>query len=111
MNVLFVCSENRLRSPTAQVVFTKHPDLSVLSAGTNKDSDTPVSGDLIQWADVIMTMENVHRNRLSKRFRPLLKGKRVIVLQIPDDYEFMAPELVEVLKRRVPKILGVPPLD
>ena len=51
MNVLFVCSENRLRSPTVANVFAGLPGVETLSAGTNKDFDTPVSGDLIEWAD------------------------------------------------------------
>jgi predicted protein tyrosine phosphatase len=107
MNVLFVCSQNRLRSPTAEAVFASHPDLAVLSAGTNHDSETPVSGDLIEWADVVVAMEKAHRNRLSKKFRAQLKGKRLVVLDIPDEYDFMEPALVYLLKRRVSFVLGV----
>ena len=45
-------------------------------------------------------MENSHRNRLSKKFRKYLFGKRVAVLNIPDDYEYMDPALVELIKSR-----------
>ena len=38
-NVLFVCSQNRLRSPTAQQVFASHPAINVASAGTNNDAE------------------------------------------------------------------------
>lgn len=59
MNILFVCTRNRLRSPTAQSVFASHPEVTALSAGTNRDADTPVSGDLIEWAEVVVAMETV----------------------------------------------------
>ena len=102
-----MCSQNRLRSPTAQSVFSGHPQVSALSAGTNKDSETPVSGDLIEWADVIFVMEKVHKNRISKRFRELVYGKRVVVLGIQDVYEYMDSHLVKILKLRVSRLLGV----
>jgi predicted protein tyrosine phosphatase len=51
MNPLFVCSQNRLRSPTAEAVFSAYPGIKAISADTSTDSDVPVSGDLIEWAD------------------------------------------------------------
>ncbi len=107
MNVLFVCTENRLRSSTAHTVFTAHPAVTPLSAGTNRDADTAISGDLIEWADVVFYMERTHKNRVSKRFRVLLHGKRNVVLGIPDNYDFMDPELVRILRRRVCRSLGL----
>ena len=53
MNLLFVCSENRLRSPTGEEVFSKYEGINAIGAGTNSDAETPVSGDLIEWADII----------------------------------------------------------
>ena len=52
-------------------------------------------------ADLIFVMERAHRARLQRRFGPHLKGKRVICLDIPDDYDFMQPELVALLEKRV----------
>lgn len=54
MNLLFVCTENRLRSPTAEAVFSNYPGIQAIGAGTNLDAETPVSGDLVEWADVIL---------------------------------------------------------
>lgn len=105
LSVLFVCSENRLRSPTAQGVFARHLGIRCMSAGLSKDADTPISGDLVEWADLICVMESAHRRRLTKRFGALLQGKRVVVLGIPDRFEFMDPELVRILKERVPQHL------
>lgn len=106
-NVLFVCSQNRLRSPTAEQVFSHRADLEVASAGTNNDAETPLSGDLVQWADVIVVMEKQHRAKVQKRFRSLLHGKRVICLDIPDDYEFMDPALVSLFRAKLARYLPV----
>ncbi len=100
-HVLFVCGRNRLRSPKAEAVFGDYPNIEVASAGTNPDADTPLSADLVEWADIIFVMEKSHREKLSKRFRPSLRNARVICLDIPDKYKFMDPELVRILKLKV----------
>ncbi len=105
MNVLFLCSRNRLRSPTAQHVFAGVQGWEVDSAGLSPDAEHLVSSDQLDWADLILVMEPVHRRRLQQRFRPLLKGKKVGVLAIQDDYEYMQPELVELLWSRVERYL------
>lgn len=102
-NLLFVCGENRLRSPTAEVVFSEYDGIEAIGAGTNSDAETPVSGDLIEWADVILVMEKSHRNKISKKYKELLKGKKLAVLEIPDNYERMQPELIQLLKVKVPR--------
>lgn len=101
MNLLFVCSENRLRSPTGEEVFSQYEGIDAIGAGTNNDADTPVSGDLIEWADIIFVMERSHRNKVSKKFRPLLKNKRLICLDIPDEFDRMDPILVRLLEAKV----------
>lgn len=101
-NVLFICSQNRLRSPTAEQVFADWPGVETASAGVLADADVPVSQELLAWADLIFVMERAHRTRLSSRYSQWMKGKRVICLDIPDEYDFMDPALVELLKRKVP---------
>jgi predicted protein tyrosine phosphatase len=107
MNLLFVCSENRLRSPTAEAVFSEYPNVNAISAGTNLDAETTVSGDLIEWADAILVMEKSHRNKIANKFKNLLQGKKLAVLAIPDNYEFMDPELIRILKNKVPKYVPI----
>ena len=102
---LFVCSQNRLRSPTAEQVFAQRADIEVSSAGTNHDAENPLTGELVRWADVIVVMEKAHRNKLRKRFREALNGKRVICLDIPDDYDYMEPALVHLLEARMARHL------
>lgn len=104
-NVLFVCSQNRLRSPTAEQIFANHPACEVSSAGTNANADNPLTPDLVRWADIIFVMERTHRNKLQRRYRTDLKNARVICLDIPDDYEFMDEELIRLLKLKVSRHL------
>ncbi len=103
--LLFICSRNRLRSPTAESVFSEYPGLEAISAGLDNDAETPVSSDLLEWADIILVMERKHRNKLTTKFKRFLTRKKIIVLNIPDDYDYMQPELIELLRKRVPQYL------
>lgn len=103
--VLFVCSQNRLRSPTAEQVFASYPGIECSSAGTNHDADVPLTPELVEWAEIIFVMEKAHRNRLTYKFKKYLADKRVIVLGIPDEYEYMDPGLVRLLKAKVSPFL------
>lgn len=80
--------------------------LEVRSAGLDKDAVNTLSSDDLQWADIIFVMENTHLNKLSKKYSHYLRGKRVITLNIPDDYDFMDSELIEILKKSVAGYLG-----
>lgn len=102
---LFICSQNRLRSPTAEQVFASWPNVETDSAGLGGDASVPLSPEQIAWATIIFVMEKRHRNRLGERFRQHLNGKRVICLDIPDDYEYMQPELITLLKAKAGKFL------
>ncbi|GGG96028.1 low molecular weight protein tyrosine phosphatase family protein [Silvibacterium dinghuense] len=105
MNVLFICSRNRLRSPTAEELFSAYPGIETASAGTNPDAENLVSADLVEWADLIFAMEAVHKRRLNAKFGPLLKTRRIVVLSIPDKYDYMDEALVTLLKQKVSSYL------
>lgn len=107
-NVLFVCSANRLRSPTAEQVFSTWPGIETDSAGISNGAEVSLSSEQIEWADIIFVMEKAHRSKLNRKFRSSLSGKRVICLDIPDDYEFMDPVLVRILESRVGRFLSGP---
>lgn len=104
--VLFICSMNRWRSPTAEQVFAEHPGLECTSAGLNHGADNPLTPELIEWADLIFVMEREHKTKLAKAFKPYLDGKRVVCLNIPDNYKFMDPTLVKLLRSKVSGFLG-----
>jgi predicted protein tyrosine phosphatase len=97
---LFICTQNRLRSPTAEQVFASWPDVEADSAGLGNDAEVPLSTEQLDWANIIFVMEKTHRKRLSQKFRSHLNGKRVICLDIPDDFDYMQPELVRLLEAK-----------
>ncbi len=103
MRLLFVCARNRLRSPTAERVFHGVAGVEALSAGVAPDAEEPLTADLIEWADVIFVMEAAHGAKMKRAFGTQLRGKRVVCLDIGDDYTLMQPELVRLLWERVPR--------
>lgn len=101
MNVLFVCGRARRRSATAERLFADAPGWAVACAGISKDADEPLTGELVEWADAIVVMESAHRRKLQRDFGRFLSDKKVVCLDIADEYEFMQAELVELLRERV----------
>lgn len=96
--LLFVCSRNQWRSPTAEALFKGHPRYDARSAGTETGARVKVTACHIGWADVIFCMEKKHAARLAERFAAELADKPLITLRIPDDFEFMDPALVALLR-------------
>jgi len=107
LHLLFLCSRNQWRSPTAERVWGRHPGVQTRSAGLSPNARRRVSAADLVWADLICVMESEHRKRLLAEFGELLSGKVVQVLDIPDDYRFMDPELVELLEQSVAPLLGL----
>jgi predicted protein tyrosine phosphatase len=104
-HVLFICGRNRLRSPTAEAIFSGRDDVAVASAGVSPDADTPVDAELLEWADVVFVMERSHREKLNARFRAALRSTRIVCLDIPDRFAFMDPELVHLLQAKAGPLL------
>ena len=105
MNILFVCSRNKWRSPTAEAIYKNREDHAVRSAGTEPSAKVRVSPKDILWADIIFAMEKKHRERMIAKFPGETKTKRFIVLDIEDDYQYMDEELVEMIKVSVDPLL------
>ncbi|AFH50847.1 Putative protein tyrosine phosphatase [Ignavibacterium album JCM 16511] len=103
--VLFVCTQNRLRSPTAENVFSSYSGIRVKSAGLNAHAKVHLTSDLIGWSDIIFAMEKSQLEKIKKKYSEKLKGKKVICHNIPDEYDFMQPQLIEILKEKVPRHL------
>jgi predicted protein tyrosine phosphatase len=99
--ILFVCSQNRIRSLTAEKIFDGIPGLQARSAGTQPDARVVVTAGHIGWADIILVMERSHLNRLRRKFGDALADKKIIALHIPDDYHFMQAELIDELRSKV----------
>jgi len=106
MNLLFICSRNEWRSRTAETIFRNHPNHHVRSAGTSKMARIRVNRSMLAWADIIFVMESHHKKRLQETFPDLLPTSELIVLDIPDEYPFMDPDLIQDLKDCVSAYLG-----
>jgi predicted protein tyrosine phosphatase len=106
--VLFVCDENRLRSPTAERIYMHRDDLEIKSAGVNFSADKPVIRELLEWADIIFVMERRQRNVIHKRWPEIYNNKQIICLYIDDDYDYMDPVLINALTEKLIMYLGEP---
>ena len=106
--LLFVCSQNKLRSLTAEKLFEGFPLYQVRSAGTQPGARIVVTEGHIGWADMVFCMEKSHVDRLRRKFPDALEGKEVICLHIPDEYEYMQPELIDELRGRLGPYLTLP---
>ena len=105
VKVLFVCRRNQWRSPTAERMFKGHPVIVARSAGTSLSARHRISHADIGWADVILVMENKHRDRIVEEHARLVEHTPIHVLDIPDEYKYMDPELIEVLEQTVEPLL------
>ncbi len=105
-NILFVCSKNQWRSPTAEAIYWRDERVSVRSRGTAKAAVQTIRSSDIVWADAILVMEDKHRQRIQADFPGESKFKPMYVLDIPDDYQFMDDELVELIKSATDPIIG-----
>lgn len=100
VRALFVCSQNRIRSPAAEVAFKGLPGVQVLSAGTDADAVRPIDAQHIEWATIILGMERPHQVEVANRFGELLQGRKLVCLGIEDVYDVLEPALLRVLKMR-----------
>lgn len=98
MNSLFICSRNQWRSPTAEHIFAVGYGIATRSAGTSKHAKHTISLKDIAWADMIFVMEQKHKQNIKEKFPQPLQHKKVIVLDIPDEYLYMDEVLIELLK-------------
>ncbi|HLO48182.1 MAG TPA: hypothetical protein VK211_07140 [Kamptonema sp.] len=105
--ILFICSQNKLRSLTAEKMF-ENSSYAVKSAGTEKGARVRVTEGHIGWADAIFVMEKRHSDRLRSKYRDILTDKKIICLHIPDNYEYMEPELIEILEAKLSPYIEVP---
>jgi predicted protein tyrosine phosphatase len=96
--LLFVCSRNQWRSPTAEALFRDDPRYEARSAGTENNARIKLTAGHVGWADMIFCMEKQHAARVEERFAAELTDKPLIVLRIPDDFEFMDPALIDLLR-------------
>lgn len=99
-NILVVCGRNKKRSRTAEYVFKNDSRFSIRSAGLSPKSDRKISENDLNWADLVFVMETRQKAKVLELYRHL-ELPTIEVLHIPDDYEFMNEELVQILKDKI----------
>ena len=100
MKILFVCSANIDRSPTAELLYSGRSDLEVKSAGVSDYAMTPISLELVKWADIILCMERKHKNKIEKLFSAVMENKVIDSLDVPDIYRYMNINLVNIIREK-----------
>ena len=106
IRLLFICSRNRWRSPTAELLFKGHPHIQARSAGVSRSAVHQVTARDLEWADVVCVMESEHKKRLIEDHGNLARRKHLHVLDIPDDYEFNDPVLVQLLQQTLTPLVS-----
>ena len=104
MNLLFICSLNKQRSPTAEDLFKDSKKHTVKSAGTSLFAKKRVKVEEIEWADKIFVMEESHKKYIEKKF-PYIREKEIIILDVPDVYYRDNPWLVAILREKLREYL------
>jgi predicted protein tyrosine phosphatase len=105
LNVLFVCSRNQWRSPTAEKLYEKDEGLNVRSRGTSRNAVQTITASDIKWSSVILVMEDKHRKRILATFPDEARYKPLHVLDIPDDYRFMELDLISLISSAADPII------
>lgn len=106
LHVLFVCSRNQWRSPTAERVWKNHSGIAVRSAGTNRSARRKLTVADLRWADLILVMEEKHSARIKAEHRDEVRYKALHVLDVPDEYHFMDPDLIALLKLKIEPLIS-----
>ena len=101
MRLLFICSQNKWRSLTAERLFDGHPHHEARSAGTEPGARVRVAAGHLGWAETIFVMERRHADRLREKFADELREKTLVTLRIPDKYPFQDPALVALLREKL----------
>jgi predicted protein tyrosine phosphatase len=101
MKLLFICTENTMRSRTAELVYAENGQYQTRSAGISKSAKVRVTPELLHWSDMIFVMEEEQKEFLTRKFKAEIGFREIIVLDISDYYYIMEPELVDLIKTRV----------
>ncbi len=98
MNFLFVCSKNKWRSRTAETIFSDLAQHEVQSAGTSDGARIKLNEKHLAWADLVFVMETKHQKIIQQKFKNTDYNEKIIVLDIPDDYQYMDETLIAILE-------------
>lgn len=114
-HLLFICSRNQWRSPTAANLFKNSQLYVAKSAGTSDKARIKLTANLLNWADQIFVMEKRHAAIIQQNYPDLIADRSrnvsgresIVTLHISDDYQYMDPELIEILESRLAEYLDL----
>lgn len=100
--VLCVCSAGLLRSPTTAVVLASDPfNFNTRAVGAVEEfALIPVDRVLLAWADEIVCMESAHAEVVNNKLKEYEFTREVIILGIPDNFEYRDEELMKLINSR-----------
>jgi len=101
-NILFVCTMNKIRSLTAEEIFKDIPNINVKSCGLSNESEKQINETLIKWSHIIFVMENKQQKYIKTKYK---LNKKIVNLDIPDEFDYMDPILIRLLKIKTQKYL------
>lgn len=105
-NILVVCGRNKKRSRTAENIFKNDSRFTIRSAGLSASSLRKISENDLSWANLVFVMETDQRGKVQSQFC-YLQLPHIEVLNIPDVYECMDEELIELLLDKINYTLHV----
>jgi predicted protein tyrosine phosphatase len=106
--VLFVCTQNRVRSLTAEHLYRPRPDLEVRSAGIAENAGVPLTRELFEWADHVFVFSKGQEKIVKERYRDSFDSKPVVCLRLPDRFQYKGADLVMALREKLGPYLGTP---
>ena len=106
--VLFVCTQNKVRSLTAEHLYRGRPDLDVKSCGTATFAKNQLTAELMNWAEVVFYFDDSQIEVIEKCFSKEAQEKPVICLGLADVFTYKSDALVVKLVTKLEPYLGRP---
>jgi len=108
LRVLFVCTQNKVRSLTAEHLYHVRPDLEVKSCGTANFAKNQFTHELLEWAEVVFVFDQTQLDFIEQKFGKDALGKPVVCLGLPDVFTYKSDALVVKLVAKLDPYLGRP---
>ena len=97
---MFVCTLNQMRSKTAEELYKDDERFIVKSAGMADEAPVHVDSKLLEWADYVVVMEEMHEKSIKKDYPRIYAKKKILSLDIPDMYFFMQRDLIDLMQEK-----------
>ena len=108
VRVLFICTQNKVRSLTAEHLYRERPDLDVRSCGTAAFAKNQLTEEIMKWADMVFIFDQSQADVIENRFGKDALGKEIVSLGLEDIYQYKSENLVLKLTAKIEPYLGRP---